>query len=303
MMRAVILACALCAAGTAIAEEKSSRAAALFDEGQKLKDEGRFDEACDKFSAALDLDPTLGTKLNLADCRERQGRLVDAYYLYAEAAEEAARTGKDGRATFARDRITALSQRLAIVKIKIAEPDRAGQEVRIEAPPAPLKHLAANEWMKPRVIEPGEVTVEVVAPQRVPFRVVKYARPGEVLMIEVPPLSRGEAPPRPAAPPKPMLPWIIAGSGGGLIIASALLGLDAQARYYRARDEGGPDIDAKIDSAQLEADVATGVLVTGAIAVAAGVSLYFFQRRRADPVALVPTASPRSVGFAIIRTW
>lgn len=302
-MRAVVCAFALVLAGRASADDKSSRAAELFEEGQKLVEGGHFNEACDKFAAALDLDPTLGTKLNLADCRERQGRLVDAYYLYADAAEEAARMGKEGRASFARDRIMSLSQRLAIVKIKIAEPDRPGQEVRFEAPPAPLKHLAATEWMKPRVIEPGEVTVEVVAPERVPFRVVKYARPGEVLMIEVPPLSRGELPPPPVPTHSTLLPWIVGGSGGALIIASAMLGLDAQARYYRARGAGGPDVDAKIDSAQLEADIATGVFVTGAVAVAAGVGLYFYQRYRRDRVAVLPTATPTGVGFAIIRAW
>jgi tetratricopeptide (TPR) repeat protein len=298
-----VVAIVLLVAGTASADDKdkSARAAAAFEKGQKEQDAGHVNEACDLFQEALNLDPTLGTKLNLASCRELQGRLIEAYYLYAEAAEEAVRTSKEGRATYARDRIEALGKRLAIVKIKLAEPDRPGQEVRIEAPPAPLMHLAANEWTKPRVIEPGQVTVEVVAPERVPFHAVKYAKPGEVTIFEVPPLSGPKAVALP--PQRSKLPWIVGGSGAGLLVVSALLGLHAQARYYRALAKGGDDVDSKVASAQLEADVATGVLITGAVAIGVGVGLYIYDRRRQDHVAVVPTASPGSVGFAIIRTW
>jgi hypothetical protein len=49
-------------------------AEALFNQGRDLMTAGKFTEACPKFEASQQLDPGLGTMLNLAECYEKTGR-------------------------------------------------------------------------------------------------------------------------------------------------------------------------------------------------------------------------------------
>src|SRR5687767_1776613 len=105
-------------------------AIALFDKGQKLLDAGQLDAACEAFAASVKLDPQLGAKLNLANCRERQGRLVEAAQLYEDALAEAARTNKKNRETFARQHLDAVRPRIAKLTIRVTEPRAPGIVVR-----------------------------------------------------------------------------------------------------------------------------------------------------------------------------
>src|SRR5205085_209589 len=72
---AVCIACSSLA-GHARAETPEQRpvATVLFDEGRKLLEEARYDEACPKFLASARLVRSSGTLLNLADCYEHLGR-------------------------------------------------------------------------------------------------------------------------------------------------------------------------------------------------------------------------------------
>src|SRR6185312_7749645 len=59
----------------------------LFEQGRTLVTANNWPAACPKFEESLKLDPTLGTKLNLATCYEHIGKIASAWSLYREAAE------------------------------------------------------------------------------------------------------------------------------------------------------------------------------------------------------------------------
>src|SRR5690348_11334383 len=95
--------CAVALASSPAWADDAAKAKALFDEGRKhvdasdrasdsLSKEREIDIACDKFVASLDLDPQLGTRLNLADCRIRQRKLPEAYAILEDAVEQAQKT-------------------------------------------------------------------------------------------------------------------------------------------------------------------------------------------------------------------
>ncbi len=83
-------------------------AEALFAEARALLIEGRLAEACDKFEASSNIDPAIGTLLNVASCRERLGEKVAACRAYFEAAVLAEIAGQPQRAAIARGGATAL---------------------------------------------------------------------------------------------------------------------------------------------------------------------------------------------------
>src|SRR5436190_654859 len=87
VMRGLAIATVVAVVRAAAAEPAPSEAAAseateIFNQARALAKDGRFDEACVLFAKSYDLDPGLGTAVNLADCLERQGKLYRAWVLF-----------------------------------------------------------------------------------------------------------------------------------------------------------------------------------------------------------------------------
>jgi tetratricopeptide (TPR) repeat protein len=291
----------------------AKRALRLFDEGRKHIAAKQIDAACDSFAESLALDPQIGTRLNLASCREQQGRFGDAYTLYDDAASEAARTGKQTRADFARQQMRALEARIVRVRVLVTNP--AGTTVTLGG--------AAIDPAKPQLVVPGTIVVEVTAPGKKPFRVEKSGASGAELTIDVPalepiggptePIVTGHAPvappptplaPSPHEPPRAhasRVPFVFAGAGLVLGAAAGGVLVHGKSRYddaYKAGDRPG------VESAQREADIATGLAIASVAAVGIGVVLYVRGRGSAnDGVAIAPIATPSTVGLAVSGPW
>ena len=303
-MRLVLVACLLCAASRAHADDPT-KARALFADGRTLIETAdKLDAAaaapviaaaCDKFAASLQLDPQLGTKLNLADCRTRQGKLADAYALFEDAVEEAER--RHDREAFAKQQLAALRAKVVRVTIHIANPELGGLAIRVDD-----RELARKEWTLALTVPPGQVVVEASAPNHVPIHLEQTGAAGADLAIDVPALvaisgavTAPVADEQTRGPSK--LPYIVMGSGAGLLLASIVIGLHAKSRYTTARDAGLP-----VQSAQHEGNIGTAVAIAGAAAATVGVVLYL-RRDRGDGATVTPTAGAGTVGLVLVAPF
>jgi len=269
--------------------EDAARAAKLFEQAQAAVTANKIDAACVMFETSLKLDPQVGTRLNLADCRERQARLVEAYTLFVEAGDEATRENKPGRATFAQNRAQTLRSKLVQLTFRVDTPV-AGETVRLAG-----RELPRDEWGKPQIVMPGPVTVDASAPGHDPVRVETTATGGAELEIPVPALAVTAAPvEKPPQPSASKLPWIVGGVGAALLGTSIGIGVHTKLRYDSAHDKGD---SAGVDRALHAADVATEVGIAGGVVLAVGVVLYLRSDRH---VAITP--GPGTVGLAIQLT-
>ena len=277
------------------------KAKVLFEEGRKLVESSdkatdpaakasMVDTACAKFSDSVALDPQLGTKLNLADCRQRQGKLVDAYAVLVGAAADAAKT--HDREAFARDQLAVVAAKLVRVTLHVAEPGLAGLSVRLSG-----RTLPRAEWAQEHVFVPGPIVVELAAPGRTPMRIAHDGAAGGTVVIEVPVLAQEAATDAPivATHERSKIPYVVAGAGGAMILTSVVLGLHARSRYDTAKSAGDENA---VHSAQHEADIGTVFVAAGAVAAAIGIWLYV--RDTPDRATVTATLGADRAGLAIV---
>lgn len=249
----------------------------LWEEGRSLIEAGKIDEACDRFERSQQLDPQIGTKLNLAECRAKQQRNADAYRLFREASQEA--DGKPGRREYARNRADELAAKIVRVKVRVADPI-----VTLKLGTAgALVEQPRSEW-DVMAIEPGPFVLEVSAIGSETYRSERSGRAGDTIEIDVPPLASKKQ-------RRIGAKHVLLGSGGALVLGSLLVGLHVRSRYRNAvetEDQGA------VDSAKTEADVATTMGVIGTVAIAIGAVIHFRAGRAR--VAASP-ATDGSVGF------
>jgi hypothetical protein len=119
---AVVVAVAL-GASTALAGPDQDRAESLFKAGKSLLAKQKYQEACSAFAESNQLDPAIGTMLNLALCYEGWGKVARAQAAYLEAEKMAAIKGDRTRAAAARQRADALTPKIPkIVFTGLVEP-------------------------------------------------------------------------------------------------------------------------------------------------------------------------------------
>jgi hypothetical protein len=265
----------LLATSVAHAEDADS----LFAEGKRLVETGAIDSGCAKFQASLDLDPALGTTLHLASCRDKQGRVADAYRLF-ERAEALAKSRKDKRAAVARRELARLGKQIARLSLTVGNADTPGLTIKVG-------DLVVTDLTGVHVVDPGQLTIEVSAPGYITWSTVETALRGKSLTVVIPDLVAG-ANADPALLPDSevrtesggkVLPWLIIGTGVAMAGTGIALRLTAD-----------PDQDTR-------STVGLAVAIAGGVAVVLGVVIYI--KTGDDPVILAPTASPTSVGLSL----
>jgi hypothetical protein len=174
--------------------QQSAMAEQLFREGRELMQSGRADAALEKFEASQQLDPSLGTLLNLADCLERLGRTASAWARFTEAEQMARREGDRTRERAGAEHARALEAKLIRLRIVLG-PDAKPAEVPIELDGKPLSPALVGTAMP---VDPGEHRVLVRAAGKHDWQSsVQLTTPGETTALTIPDLA-------PAAPePKP----------------------------------------------------------------------------------------------------
>jgi serine/threonine-protein kinase len=302
------------------AQDKAS-ASVLFEEGKRLLGEGKIDEACTKFEAAQRMAPTLGRKLNLADCYRRAGRTASAWAEFREAGNQAGREGDD-RETFARDRAAEIEKNLSRLTIRLSPgAGVAGLEVKRDG-----TAVGKGLFDTGVPVDPGAHVVEAIAPGRTAWSSKVEVSSGANVTVEVPvlgepthykdpvvttrtPARAPEPPPAPPAPPRPgRSRRIFAIAVGAVGIVSlgvgGVFGLSASSKksdaldghcndMFQCRDQAGVDL---VKDAQSAATISTVAIGIGAAAVAAGVVLYVTapsgETEKATAVRVTPVVGP-----------
>src|SRR5690349_20506677 len=143
---AVALCVAALATPVAAQPAPTDKAAALFNEGRTLLDPGKFKEACAKFQQSLDESDALGTRMNLALCMEKRGRLYTALVKFEDTAARADRETQPDSARVAREHADKL--RLLVRRLTIKSTPVPGQRIVISRPDEPDVEVNGTEAVK-----------------------------------------------------------------------------------------------------------------------------------------------------------
>ena len=275
--------------------ERQRAAEALFDDGRRLMHAGHFDEACPKLKRSQEIDPGLGTLVNLGLCYEKSGRTTSAWLVFRGAASQAASSQDDERERYAREHADALEPVLARLVLLVSSDGTRVWRDGADVPRA--------MWGVDTLVDPGEHVIDATAEGRRPWhgRVVAVARQSvPVLVPELDPASPSPTPPRAALVPRPDVPppgagaWhrpvaIAAGSLGlGALAFGVIAGLVGISKYdessHHCRGQACSDVGLSLrDQALTLADVATVSLVTGGVLLAGGVLAWVSAPRSSRP--------------------
>lgn len=285
----------------------------LFEEGRALAKDGKYAEACSRFTKSFEIDHAIGTELNLADCEEKLGHLRLAWRLFLAAADESERSDDTKRTQFARARADALAAKLTEVVVTVATPTIPGLSISIAGhavEPAPV--------VRDRT-EPGPIEVVAKVPDRAPITITVTGAAGQSVSVAVPAFG----PPLPKPLPTVLrrrrsrvhLAWGLGAVGGASAITATIFALKGRSDYHATAD--GPECehpaldpediictnagDAKIADAQHLANIGTAFAVGAGVFALGAVAAYFTAPY--DRVVLVPTASGEFRGLALCGSF
>jgi hypothetical protein len=214
-------------------------AEALFQEGRRLMDEGKSEEACPKLEESQRLDPGTGTLWHLGRCYQETGRLAKAWATYHLVAQEAKRMGETAKVKAALKRAGVLEPKLHKLIIEVPEESRVDELSVTRAGVT----VGDGAWGAAVPVDLGELVVEASAPGYEKWsETIEVSGKTKVHSITVPPLEKLPeevvTPPTPKlvdSPPaekwyKDRLAWIfvasgtatLAGGGGALLYSGGL---------------------------------------------------------------------------------
>jgi hypothetical protein len=278
---------------------------ALFDSGVTLMEAGNYDKACPKFQKSFDLDPGVGTLLNLGRCYDLAGKYASAWSTYRDASAMARQEGQTAREEHARAEAKKMEPKLVRVQLELAEGLRELPGFKLTQDGVELVVDAVVGEAIP--VDAGSHEVVAQAEGYLP-RTVKFEakEEGTTYPVFIDALEQGAAAPPPAAEPAPVEsaqpkpapepsptpaaepkgrslagPIILGAVGVGLAGAGTAFAFMAKGHDNKARDictgddECGPkqvdDWNDEIDKAKSNATIAYigwgvgGAAITGAV--------------------------------------
>jgi hypothetical protein len=307
------------------AHAQSAEAEALFRDGRGLIKAGKLAAGCDKFAASERLESSVGTLLNLGDCREKLGKLASAWAAFRKAEALARRTGGDERRQAEASRRAALLEpRLPYLVIEVDHRVdglivRRGGEI-----------VDAAAWNTALPVDPGTYMIVAEAPGHAPWRTTVTIAAGDarhvVAVGSLPPVAvaappgPAAAPPPPPAPPEVAVPaqrsiWsttraasvAVAAAGAGALGAGAYFGLHARDLEHRS-DQRCPMVACNDpqglrlnEQARTSAWRANLLYIVGGATVAAAAVMWFVGAP--GEVAVAPAAGDHRVGVAVSGRW
>jgi hypothetical protein len=264
----------LTASPAARAASPEDRAAARqhLTQAQEAKKAGQLAEACGHLEEVERLDPKLPTLMELAECTEQLGKLVEAQAHWAAARDRAKQTEKPQSRQKAEERLAAVEKRVA--RLTLANAPAGAQVLRddVAVDPATLG--------TPVPMNPGDhvIVVKLAGHDDAQYAVKLGEGDNQTLAIPAGPATKAAAPPPPPPPPKPVAPPPPVessgdGSGqrtaglvlGGVGLVSAGVGAPLWFVGYRDSNSLGPTAGQQLLAGQIMV-IGGGVLfVTGAV--------------------------------------
>jgi hypothetical protein len=292
--------------GTTLAHaQNESLAEALFRDARAAMKAEKYDVACPKFSESYRLDPSTGTLFNLARCEEELGHFATSWTRYQRLLDTAP-VGDERRAV-ARQRVTALQEKIPWLTIALENPARSRDvtvkldgvtlgpaSLDVEVPVDPGKHVvtfSSKEVSGSRSIElsPGEhqrVELDVDEAPAAPPPAPQTARKAPESAPSKPPNTSHRS-----APPSRGKSFRIAGyAAGGLglaglvgagVLTAVALGQKGTIGANCSGKECDPEGLAAAERGQTMLRLADVALVTGAVGVAVG-SFLIWQSSKLD---------------------
>ncbi len=285
------------------AEAAPSTADSLFEQGKEAMGRGDLAVACTRFEESLRLEHAVGTMLNLGACEEKSGRLVAAIDHFTAAG--AALAKDDFRVGYVRERLDALSARVAHVTLAGNRPVRASLDGRPVLRPS---------WGSPIPVDPGPHVVLVTdeASNAVLSRVELRLGEGERRAVDL-------TPPGPPAPAKPAggevsstrrtLAYVTGGTGLAAIAVGAVTGImtiDAattvkeQCPSSVCRDQQGMDAAATGRTTSIVSPVAFGL---GAALTGLGAYLFVTSAPGGGRTGVAPSVAPTHAGLSLVTSF
>ena len=274
---AALLFAVLGATPAARADVAEDRAAARthLTQAQDLKKQGQLADALSHFEESERLEPKLSTALELADCAEQLGKLVEAQAYWAAARDQAKHDEKPQSKARAEQRLAAVEKRLAHLTLQLAADAPAGAQVfrdDVLVEPASLgTPLASN---------PGDhaVVVKATGHDDAKYAVKLAEGDNQTLPLTAGPATAVAAPPPPPPPPKVVVqapPPAPSSSGSGQrtlgVIAgtAGIVGLGAGSLLwsvgYTNGNSLGPTADNQLLAGQILVGAGGALLVTGIV--------------------------------------
>jgi len=182
---------------------QNAGAEALFREGRDLIKQGNLKGGCDKLEASEKLESSVGTLLNLGDCREKLGKPASAWAAFRKAEALAKRSGNDKkRQQEAHRRALALEDDLANITVQVGAKSKSeGLVIKRDG-----ELVDPELWGDAIVVDPGAHVVIAEAPGFKPWKAEISVGKGGKRWVVVPSLERIPEPVKPAPPPVAITP-------------------------------------------------------------------------------------------------
>jgi len=178
----------------AVSAHADPQAEEYFQQGKAAMARHDYAKACSLFEASKNLEDTLGTLLNLADCHQQAGKVATAWGEFTDAEQRArnAKPPREERAVFAHERAEALRKILPRIKVNVPANVRVeGLAIQIDGHAVP-----PEAWDMGVPVDPGTRKISASAPGKLPWSTELRVDPveGESLMFPVDVVALKDAP-------------------------------------------------------------------------------------------------------------
>lgn len=294
----LVVVVALATTSVAFGQPDTDAARIELEKGYALRKEGKFAEALPLLLDSYKRAPQLKTLINLADCEENLGKLVDALHHWAEARDDATAQGDSAIAKVAGDRVIKLEKRTPQVTLQLAADAPASAIVSWDGATVPASEIGAK-----RRVDPGKHVASVQVPGYPARSYDLQIAEGEDRVVQLSPAASAvtttdvadvSASKSGGASPWRTIGWAAIGVGAASLAVGTFFGIEAVSKKSDANCPdnhcaGGGDPDA-LRTAVKDGNLSTLFFVAGGVLAAGGVALVVLTPK-GEPAATTTTGS------------